>query len=197
MLQPATWGVSHGSGFLGDQVRKAELEMSQTPQQPSGDREASWAGHAFVYVGLQAFHGNLQPAIVQAEYPKVLLSPVTAHADAIWAVGQPLTPQQRDAGVREALSMVGESYDIAAYALFMAKLFHVMLDKDLTHLLADFSKIGPICSGTVVREQAAMGVPLDELRVAATTNPDVISPADLLRWGLNHKWMDKPVPSWS
>lgn len=190
-----TWGCSHGSGFLGTAIRRAEQEMSKSSLFPNGDHQASWAGHCFVFVGNQELNGTYQPCIVEAESPKVVLSPITAHPDACWASAQPLTQKQRQNGVKAALEQLGHQYDWFAYTYFLAKAAHVMLTKDLHPLFADFSKIGPICSGVVVREQEAMKVDLGPLKVAAISDPDFISPADCLRWGIDNDWMHSTPPA--
>jgi len=188
MLQPGTWGVTHGSGFLGDTIRHVEEAESTSARFPQGDHEAAWAGHVVVYIG-----GG---QIVQAEWPKVVISPVTTHPDAIWATGQPLTSTQRIGGVAAVTALVGTQYNALAYGYFLARLAEIPLSKDFTELEAAAAKAGPICSGVMVREQEAMGVDIGPLRTAAIQSPDFISPADCLRWGLDNSWMDKPVPSW-
>ena len=187
-LLPGTWGVAHGSGFMGDLIRGVEAGESISTRFPDGDREAAWAGHVFVYVG-----GG---QIVQAEWPKVVLSPATSHGDAIWAAGQPLTIDQRSRGVSAVMTLVGTRYDAIAYAYFLAKLAEIPVTHDYGELAAEEAKAGPICSGVMVREQEAMGVDLGPLKAAAIQSPDFVSPADCLRWGLDSKWMDKAVPAW-
>jgi hypothetical protein len=196
--QPATWGCSHGSGFLGNTIRNAETEMSRSNRFPNGDRQAAWAGHCFVFVGDQDLgKGQRGPAIIEAEWPKVKLSPVSAHPDAIWAVAQQLTAAQRDQGVAAAMGLLGTQYDAFAYAYFISKVIKVAYSKDLRVLFADMAKIGPICSGVVVREQEAMKVNIGPLKVAATQDPDFVCPADCLRWGLDNQWMSAaPSADW-
>jgi hypothetical protein len=187
--QPGTWGCSHGSGFLGDMIRHVETANSRSTRFPQGDHEAAWAGHMFVCIG-----GG---KIVQAEWPKVVISDLSAHADAILATGQPLTSSQRSRGVTAVKALVGMQYNAVAYAYFLAKLAEIpATDEEFAELEAEAAKAGPICSGVMVREQEAMGVDIGPLRTAAIRSPDFISPADGLRWGLDHGWMDKPVPSW-
>lgn len=187
-LRPGTWGVSHGSGFLGDLIRAVENAESKSKRFVTGDHEAAWAGHVFVYVG-----GGF---IVQAEWPSVTKSPATAHSDAIWASGQPLSDEQRAEGTAAVMNLVGTPYDAAAYAYFLAKLAEIPVTHDFAALEAQAAKAGPICSGVMVREQQAMGVNLGPLRTAAIKDPDWISPADCLRWGLDNNWMSKQVPPW-
>lgn len=186
---PATWGCSHGSGFLGGAIRDAEEQMSH------GDHQASWAGHCFVFVGNQLLNGTHQPCIVEAEWPAVKLSPVTAHPDACWATGQPLSASQRNLGVDKALALVGTSYGWPAYAYFLARVIQLKWTKDLTTIFGQQNVI--ICSGVVVACLQAMAVNLGPLRTAAVQDPSFICPADLLRWGLDHQWMASlPPASW-
>ncbi len=187
----ATWGCSHGSGFLGDMIRNVEQAESRSARFPGGDRAAAWAGHVFVYVG--------DGRIVQAQWPKVILSPLNAHPDAIWAARQPLTDAQRHRGVAAALALVGAQYDALAYAYFLAKLAQINTGQssDFAELERHAAAAGPICSGVMVREQEAMGVDIGPLRTAAVQSPDFVSPADALRWGLDHEWMTSTPPqSW-
>jgi hypothetical protein len=194
-LQPATFGVCHGSGFFGAAIRKAQMRMS------NGDHEASWAGHCVVYVGKRDFAKvgeapDIDHAIVEAEYPKVVLSRASRHQDTIWATGQPLTAAQRKVGVLAALTLLGHQYDLLAYAYFMAKVAHLGMTNDLKPLFTATAAIGPICSGVVVRTEEKMKVDLGPLSTAATADPDFVCPADCLRWGLDNHWMSSPVPPW-
>ncbi len=185
---PGTWGVTHGSGFLGDMIRYVEQAESKSARFPEGDHEAAWAGHVVVCIG-----GG---QIIQAQWPKVIISPIRVHPDAIWATGQPLTSEQRTEGTAAVMALAGTQYDALAYAYFLAKLAEIPMTKDFAALEREAAKAGPICSGVMVREQEAMGVDIGPLRTAAIQSPDFISPADCLRWGLDHGWMHKQVPSW-
>lgn len=192
-LKPGTWGVTHGAGFLGNAIRDAELHMSH------GDRKASWAGHCVVFIGDHNFglpQGtvDVRPAIVEAEWPKVVISPADKHPDTIWATGQPLTLNQRKLGTIEVLKLAGTGYDIRAYGYFLLKVAQVKFMKDLTPLFTD-PKLS-ICSGVVMKEQKSMGVDITELMNAAVNQPDFVCPADCLRWGLDNGWMSTPVPEW-
>lgn len=188
-VRPATWGVSHGSGWLGGRIRAAELAMSRSGRFPSGDTAASWAGHAFVAIGLHTFpDGDHVPAIVEAQYPKAVISKASAHPDAIWATGQILSMDEREAGAAAALARAGTGYDWPVFARFMLSAAHLAVSKDLTPMFTNPDWI--ICSGVVVVEQEAMGVPLGGLKTAAVQDPSFICPADLYRWGLDAGWMD-------
>lgn len=197
-LKPATWGCSHGSGWLGQRIRHAQLEMTRTPELPQGDRVASWAGHCFIFIGDYNFgypgHPDVAPAIVEAQYPKVVVSRADRHQDAIWAVNQPLTPNQRKLGTIAALKMVDMKYDVRAYAWFLLRAAQLHVWHDLDPLFSDPHML--ICSGTVVAEQRAMGVDISELPTAATDSPDFICPADNMAWGLKNNWMSEIPPKW-
>jgi hypothetical protein len=188
LLLPGTWGVSHGSGFLGDVIRYVEQAESKSARFLTGDHEAAWGGHVFVAIG--------QGEIVEAEWPRVTISPATKHGDAIWATGQPLTDAQRDKGVQAVRALIGTPYNVTAYGWFLARLAELPVSKDYAALAATEANAGPICSGVMVREMEAMDVDLGPLKTAAVQNPDWVSPADCLRWGLDNKWMDKAVPPW-
>lgn len=190
-IKPGTWGVTHGSGFLGSAIRDAELRMG-------AGHEASWAGHAVVYIGNHNFgtaaKPDIHPAIVEAEWPKVIISREDRHHDTIYAVHQPLTGKQRALGLAAANGMVGEGYDLKAYAWYIARALQVRLTHNLAPLFTDAHLT--ICSGLVTREQEAMGVDVSKLMTAAIDQPDFVSPADLLRWGLDNRWMSTPPGDW-
>ena len=204
-LLPGTWGVSHGSGWLGSAIRTAELKMSASERFRNGDKDASWAGHAFMYAGFHTLTvgGAPAPVIVEAEWPKVKMSPVTAHADAIWATGQPLSAEQRREAEADALGLLGRHYDPFVYGWFLAKAGGMAVTRDLGPLFRDPHMT--ICSGCVAHVERRIGVDTAALSLAATSDPQTIAPADLLRWGLNAGttltrtdlgWMHKAVPSW-
>ena len=62
--------------------------------------------------------------------------------------------------------------------------------------LTETAILGPICSGIMVRTQEAMKVDIGPLRTAATADPDYVSPADCMRWGLDNGWMSETPPDW-
>jgi hypothetical protein len=209
-LQPFTWGVSHGSGFLGSQIRQAEQRMTVKDAYPQGDHVAAWAGHAFRYVGYRHLAVNEPPVpcIVEAEWPKVKLSPVTAHRDALWATGEPYTDEERHLGLAATLGMLGMHYDPFVYPWFVAKALGLAVSGDLGPMFRDPRWM--ICSGVVAAGERRAGVGpalLMALRFSDNDDPNVISPAGLLRWGLNAGstapdpgrplgWMHQAVPSW-
>jgi hypothetical protein len=168
--------------------------MTRSPRFPQGDPQASWAGHCVVRVPDHDFGKGPEPAIVQALWPRVMLSPASAHADTVWGVGQPLTDHQRQLGAAKALSLVGTHYDPLVYGWYVLKLVSAELSKDLTGLFTD-SRFGQIiCSGMVVVTQLAMLVDVSGLSTAATSDPDFTCPADVFRWGIDKGWMDWVPP---
>lgn len=192
-LMPGTFGVSYGAGALAWAIHRAERAMTRSDRFPAGDAQASWAGHAFMFIGDHDFgirHGGVKPAIVQAEWPRVVISPATAHPDAVWAVGQPLTDAQRELGRLKALSLVNEHYDLLVYPWYLAKVIDAGLSQDLTALFTDSRWGQVICSGLDVQCEVAMGVDVRGLSTAATTDPDFTCPADLFRWGIDRGWMN-------
>ena len=198
-LKGGTWGVTHGAGFLGAAIRDAEMRMSADSRTPHGDKEASWAGHCVVFIGDHNFSTNadkpdVHPAIVEAEWPKVIISRADKHPDTIWATGQPLTLNQRKNGVIEVLKLVGTGYDLRAYGWFIARSLQLHLTHNLAPLFTDPHL--SICSGVVIKEQLAMSVDVSTLMTAAINQPDFVSPADCLRWGLDHNWMSAQPGNW-
>src|SRR6266571_2979713 len=93
--QPGNYGVSHGSGMVGELIRHAT---------------ESWAGHAFVYIG----NGR----IIEAAPPAARINQATAYDDIRWAYKQPLTASQRRDIVWRAHALVGTKYDDLAYIGF-------------------------------------------------------------------------------
>lgn len=172
-------------------IRRVEEAESKSARFPDGDRQAAWAGHVVVYIG--------GAKIVEAEWPHVVVSSVTAHPDVLWASGQPLTGAQRQEGVASVTKLIGEQYDALAYAYFLAKLAQINAgqSEDFVELAKHAAAAGPICSGVMIREQEAMGVDIGPLRTAAIQSPDFISPADALRWGIDNGWMNAvPAADW-
>jgi hypothetical protein len=191
--------VTHGTGFLGSATRDAEERMSEDSRTPEGDHEASWAAHAVVFIGDHNFSSiagkpDINPAIVEAEWPKVIISRADRHSDTIWATGQPLTLNQRKNGVIEVLKLVGTGYDLRAYGWFIARAAQLHLTHNLAPLFTDPHL--SICSGLVMKEQKAMNVDITTLMTAAINQPDFVSPADCLRWGLDHHWMSSTPGNW-
>lgn len=188
-LKPGMHACCHGSGWLGNTIRSVEYKMT-------GDKVASWAGHCIVFVGDQVLiQGHApEPCIVEATYPSARLASVYSHHDAIWA-NQPLTPTQQKTGTAAVLALVGRHYDWFAYLSFINKLAKADALNNLDPLFKYTASIGPICSGVVVREQVAMKTDISKLPTAATQDPDMICPADVLAWDIEMGYVDpKQVP---
>lgn len=182
-LKPGMHACCHGSGWLGNTIRSVEYKMT-------GDNVASWAGHCIVFVGNQVLiQGHApEPCIVEATYPSARMVSVYSHHDAIWA-NQPLTPKQQAVGTASALALVGRHYDWFAYVSFLNRLAQADALNNLDPLFKYTAKIGPICSGVVVRENIAMGVNISKLPTAATQDPDMVCPADVLCWDIKMGWV--------
>lgn len=184
--EPGTWGVTYGSGPLSWAIHRAERKLVK-------DQRAAWAGHAVYYIG--NYGRALVPSIVQAEWPKVIISPASVHPDTVWAARQPLTEQQRGRGVAKALSLVGAHYDPFVYTWYIARVLSLGVTGDLAAFFANNRWGEVICSGVDVQCLIAEQVNLEGLATAATQDPDFICPADLYAWGIARGWMDWVPPS--
>jgi uncharacterized protein YycO len=94
-LVPGIFGVSHGSGKVGELIRTATQ---------------SWAGHAFMYIG--------DGRIIEGTPPVARINMAVAYDDIRWAYKMPLTQDQQVAVVARAHALVGVSYDFEAYIGF-------------------------------------------------------------------------------
>lgn len=144
------YGVSHGSGILGELIRHAT---------------ESWAGHAFIHVG----NGR----IVEGTAPTARLTSADDHPDAVWNIREQLTDQRRLAIVTRARQLVGTPYDFLAYAGFIAEFLHI---RDGTQLDPLFRQDNyRVCSALVADCYSYAGIRLD----STIHDPNLISPADL------------------
>lgn len=181
LLLPGTFGLSHGSGLAGRVIRRVEQELDKLDNYPD---DASWAGHAFVYVG----HGS----IVEATWPRVRIAKVSSHSDAKWAIREPLTDEQRQLIVKRAFALVGDRYDVLAYAVFAAELVHAGIARDIAPLAAHDA--WRVCSAVVADTRLAAGINyMTQLRKLlpkfTATNVNNVRPADLYALAeLNH-WL--------
>jgi uncharacterized protein YycO len=150
IVQPGCYGVSHGSGIIGELIRHAT---------------ESWAGHAFVYVG------NGQ--IIEAVPPVARVSPAASHPDAVWNVHYPLTDAERDAIVARAHALVGTPYDYPAYVGFALELLNIRNGQQLDPVFRDDH--WRVCSALVADCYAYAGLNLEQ----GLPYPNLISPADL------------------
>lgn len=149
-LLPGNYGVSHGSGMVGELIRHAT---------------ESWAGHAFLYVG--------DGMIIEAAPPATRLAPAASHSDAVWNLNEPLTDEQRTAIVARAHALVGVPYDYGAYIGLALEILGIKSGKQLDpYFKRDTWRD---CSADVADEYGFAGV---DLR-AGLTYPNLITPADL------------------
>ena len=148
--QPGDYGVSHGSGMVGELIRHAT---------------ESWAGHAFIYVG--------QGMIIEAAPPATRISPAASRHDAVWNLDEPLTEAQREAIVARAHALVGEPYDYPAYIGFALEVTGLKTGKELA---PEFRRDSwRVCSAIVADCYAHAGIDL----TAGLGYPNLVSPADL------------------
>jgi cell wall-associated NlpC family hydrolase len=147
---PGNYGVSHGSGMVGELIRHAT---------------ESWAGHAFVYVG--------NGMIIEAAPPATRIAPAASHPDAIWNLHEPLTQAQRDKIVARAHALVGTPYDYGAYIGLALEILGIKSGKQLDPMFKRDSWRD--CSADVADEYGFAGINLR----AGLQYPNLITPADL------------------
>jgi hypothetical protein len=147
---PGNYGVSHGSGMVGELIRHAT---------------ESWAGHAFVYIG-----GGM---IIEAAPPATRIAPAASHLDAVWNLGEPLTQAQRDAIVARAHALLGVPYDYPAYIGFALETLKLRTAQQLDPVFKQDH--WRVCSADVADEYAFAGIDL----TAGLKVPNLVSPADL------------------
>jgi len=148
--QRGNYGVSHGTGIVGELIRHAT---------------ESWAGHAFIYVG--------DGMIVEAGAPVTRLAPASSHPDAIWNLHEPLTNAQRDAIVARARALLGVPYDYPAYIGFGLEVLGLRTGKELQQVFKHDS--WRVCSADVADAYGFAGIDL----TAGLQYPNLVSPADL------------------
>jgi hypothetical protein len=130
---PGNYGVSHGSGVVGELIRSATQ---------------SWAGHAFVYVG--------NGMIIEAAPPATRIAPAASHPDAVWNTGEPLTGEQRSAIVARAHALLGTPYDYRAYIAFAMMCLHIRTGTELSPLFT--RDADRVCSADVADEYKFAGI---------------------------------------
>lgn len=150
-LQPGCYGVSHGSGIVGELIRHAT---------------ESWAGHAFVYVG--------QGMIVEGAAPVTRLAPAAAHPDAVWNLNEQLTPAERLGIVARAHALVGTPYDYPAYIGFALEVLHLASGTSLAPVFRHDT--WRVCSADVA-DCYLRGASIDV--TAGLRYPNLVSPGDL------------------
>ena len=147
---PGAFGVSHGSGMVGELIRHAT---------------ESWAGHAFIYVG--------QGMIIEGAPPATRLAPAASHDDAVWNLGEKLTDTQRAAIVARAHALAGTPYDYAAYIGFALEVLGLKSGKQLAPVFR--RDTWRVCSADVADAYGFAGIDL----TAGLKYPNLVSPADL------------------
>lgn len=147
-LTPGVFGVSHGSGVAGELIRHAT---------------ASWAGHAFLYLG----NGML----VQGQPPVAALAPAGSHDDAIWAWrmwdalkaehgwGDATIKAMQNKVVGRGHALVGVSYDFEAYAAFALEVLKLRSEEQLEDWFRRDTY--RVCSALVADALMFGGVPLE------------------------------------
>ena len=150
IILPGTYGVSHGSGILGELIRHAT---------------ESWAGHAFIYVG--------DGQIIEGAAPCARVAAVASHPDAVWGIDEAVTDAQRDLIVARAHALVGTPYDYPAYVGFALEVLKLGTDRELDPVFKDDR--WRVCSALVADCYQHADLDL----CAGLKDPNLISPADL------------------
>lgn len=149
IIYAGSYGVSHGSGLAGELIRHAT---------------ASWAGHAFVYIG--------NGLIVEAAPPIARVSPADSHPDAVWNARETLTTDQRLTIIARAHALVGTHYDWPAYVGFALEILKLRSGAQLD---ATFKQDQwRVCSALVADCYAQAGIIIDP-----GVDINLVSPADL------------------
>lgn len=153
---PGDYGVSHGSGMIGELIRTATQ---------------SWAGHAFLYVG--------NGLIIEAAPPATRISSVHSHPDAVWNTEEPKTDAQRAAIIARGHALLGTPYDYPAYIAFALMCLHIRTGQELDPVFARDQ--WRVCSADVADEYHFAGIDVEQaLKTAGLPFvPNLISPANL------------------
>ena len=156
---PGNYGVSHGSGMVGELIRHAT---------------ESWAGHAFLFVG--------NGMIIEAAPPATRLAPAASHPDAVWNLNEPLTDDQRKAIINRAHALLGTPYDYPAYIGFALEVLKL---RTAQQLAPEFQHDRwRVCSADVADEYGFAGIDL----TSGLRFPNLVSPADLYDRIAQQKW---------
>jgi uncharacterized protein YycO len=146
------YGVSHGAGMAGELIRHAT---------------ASWAGHAFIYIG------NGQ--IIEGAPPVTRIAPAASHADAIWNLDEPDFTDEFGAQVAaRSRAEVGTPYDYPAYIGFALEIMKIRNGQQLSGYF--HNDHWRVCSADVADAYGFAGRDL----TAGMKYPNLVSPADLL-----------------
>jgi len=150
IVLPGCYGVSHGSGIIGELIRHAT---------------ESWAGHAFVYIG------NGQ--IVEGWPPMARMASANSHPDAIWNVREELSDEERTRIVARAHALVGTPYDYPAYIGFALEVLKLRTGGQLDPVFQNDH--WRVCSALVADCYAYAGIDVDP----GQQGSNLVTPADL------------------
>jgi uncharacterized protein YycO len=150
IVRAGCYGVSHGSGILGELIRHAT---------------ESWAGHAFVYVG--------NGLIIEGTAPVARIAQADSHPDAVWNADEVLTDDQRTKIVDRAHALVGTAYDYLAYMGFALEVLKLRKGTQLDPVFHDDH--WRVCSALVADCYRYAGITID----SGLRDPNLVSPADL------------------
>jgi hypothetical protein len=149
-VRAGCFGVSHGSGLVGELIRHATN---------------SWAGHAFLYIG--------NGLIVEGVAPVARIAPADSYPDALWNAHEALTDSQRLAIVARAHALVGTPYDYLAVVGFALEILKIRSGTQLDPIFAQDH--WRVCSALVADGYSTASISI----VSGEKDPNLISPADL------------------
>jgi uncharacterized protein YycO len=161
---PGMFGVSHGSGLVGELIRTATQ---------------SWAGHCFIYVG--------SGRIIEGIPPVARIASATEYDDAIWAYRMPVSSGA--AVIAKAHALVGTPYDYPAYVGFALEVLGLRNGTELDPV----SKMDKwlVCSALVDECYQYANMPLDWSKISLDPGqaPNLVSPAMLLSLATVEGWV--------
>ncbi|MGH7744047.1 MAG: hypothetical protein ACREQ5_04405 [Candidatus Dormibacteria bacterium] len=146
---PGDYGVSHGSGLIGELIRHAT---------------ESWAGHAFIYLG----DGH----IIEGTAPVAAVATSASHPDAVWS-NEDLTDAQRVLITDRAHALVGTAYDWPAYVGFSLEFLKLRSGAQLDGVFKQDR--WRVCSALVADCYRYVGIDV----LPGVADPNLVSPADL------------------
>lgn len=128
---------------------------------------ASWAGHAFLYVG--------NGMIIEAAPPATRIAPVESHADAIWNLDEPGFSVATGVVIcNRGHALLGTPYDYPAYIGFAMEILKIRNQQQLDPYFAHDR--WRVCSADVADEYKFGGIDVS----SGLKYPNLVSPADLL-----------------
>jgi hypothetical protein len=163
---PGMFGVSHGSGLVGELIRTATQ---------------SWAGHCFIYVG--------SGRIIEGVPPVARIAPATEYDDTIWAYKMPLTSNQQDAAIARAHALVGTRYDYPAYIGFALEVMGLRTGNQLSPVfkMDKWLTCGALLDD--VYQFARFILDWSKLKLDPGQDPNLVSPAMLLNLATVEGWV--------